>query len=188
VFHQRRGFRVVLLLLASTLGLEKESRSMRSSHPSVFDTAKCQSRRSNAQMFTSLLAAVCSSMSPARSVLLDLDGTLIDSQPGIFASCSAALRALGYDPGEALAMKRAIGPPLEDMLQTLLQAHGDDRIGEAVAAYRHHYGESGLLGRRLATITWQGQERRIRLSTIGGSLPASDTGAAIGPDEVRTPV
>jgi phosphoglycolate phosphatase len=85
-------------------------------------------------------------MSSARSVLLDLDGTLVDSQPGIFASCSAALRALGHDPGEAQDIKRAIGPPLEDMLQALLQARGDDRIGEAVAAYREHYGQSGLLG------------------------------------------
>ena len=85
-------------------------------------------------------------MSLAHSVLLDLDGTLIDSQPGIFTSCLAALRALGHDPGEALEIRRAIGPPLEDMFQALLQAHGDDRIGEAVAAYRHHYGESGLLG------------------------------------------
>jgi phosphoglycolate phosphatase len=85
-------------------------------------------------------------MSPPRSVLLDLDGTLIDSQPGIFASCVAALRALGHDPGEALDIRRAIGPPLEDMLQVLLQARGDDRVDEAVAAYRHHYGESGLRG------------------------------------------
>jgi phosphoglycolate phosphatase len=52
---------------------------------------------------------------------------------------------IGHDPGEALDIKRAIGPPLEDMFQTLLQAHGDDRIGEAVAAYRQHYGESSLL-------------------------------------------
>ena len=85
-------------------------------------------------------------MSPSRSVLLDLDGTLIDSQPGIIASSLAALRALGHDPGEALDIKSVIGPPLEDMLRTLLQAHGDDRIGEAVAAYRQHYSESGLLG------------------------------------------
>ena len=83
---------------------------------------------------------------PTRSVLLDLDGTLIDSQPGIIASSLAALRALGHDPGEALDIKSVIGPPLEDMLRTLLQAHGDDRIGEAVAAYRQHYSESGLLG------------------------------------------
>jgi phosphoglycolate phosphatase len=85
-------------------------------------------------------------MGPARSVLLDLDGTLVDSQPGIVASCSATLRALGHEPGEALDIKRFIGPPLEEVLQALLQAYGDDRIGEAVAAYRRHYGESGLLG------------------------------------------
>jgi phosphoglycolate phosphatase len=79
-----------------------------------------------------------------RSVLLDLDGTLIDSQPGIFASCLAALRALGHDPGEALDIKRVIGPPLEEVLRDLLKAYGDERVGEAVAAYRAHYGENGL--------------------------------------------
>ena len=85
-------------------------------------------------------------MTAAGSVLLDLDGTLIDSRPGISASCAAALRALGHDPGEGLDIKGAIGPPLEDVLQALLQRYGDDRIDEAVAAYRHHYGESGLFG------------------------------------------
>jgi phosphoglycolate phosphatase len=84
-------------------------------------------------------------MSPAPSVLLDLDGTLIDSQPGILASCIATLRALGHEPGEALDIKRFIGPPLEDVLRDLLQARGDDRVAEAVAIYRQHYGESGLL-------------------------------------------
>jgi phosphoglycolate phosphatase len=80
------------------------------------------------------------------SVLLDLDGTLIDSQPGILASCLAALRALGHEPDETLDIRRTIGPPLEDMMQILLQSYGDDRVGEAVAAYRQHYGESGFLG------------------------------------------
>jgi hypothetical protein len=80
------------------------------------------------------------------SALLDLDGTLIDSHPGILASCLAALRALGHEPDETLDIRRTIGPPLEDMMQILLQSYGDDRVGEAVAAYRQHYGESGLLG------------------------------------------
>jgi phosphoglycolate phosphatase len=31
-------------------------------------------------------------------------------------------------------------------MQILLQPYGDSRIGEAVAAYRQHYGESGFLG------------------------------------------
>ena len=80
------------------------------------------------------------------SVLLDLDGTLIDSEPGIVASCVAALRALGHEPDEALDIRAAIGPPIEGLMQTLLQRYGDDRIDEAIAAYRRHYGEKGFLG------------------------------------------
>ena len=81
-------------------------------------------------------------MFTSHSVLLDLDGTLIDSQPGVVASCLAAVRALGHKPDEALDVKRFIG----DVMQFLLQSYGDDRVGEAVVAYRQHYGESGLLG------------------------------------------
>jgi phosphoglycolate phosphatase len=80
------------------------------------------------------------------SVLLDLDGTLIDSQPGILASCLAALRALGHQPDKTLDISRIIGAPLEDIMQVLLRSYGDDRVGEAVAAFRQHYGESGFLG------------------------------------------
>ena len=50
------------------------------------------------------------------SVLLDLDGTLIDSHPGILASCLAAVRALGYEPDETLDIRRIIGPPLDGQL------------------------------------------------------------------------
>jgi phosphoglycolate phosphatase len=97
-------------------------------------------------MYSPAVRGYLQAMVPTRSVLLDLDGTLIDSQPGILASCLAALRALGHEPDETLDIKRAIGPPLEDMMQVLLHPYGDDRVGEAVTAYRQHYGESGLLG------------------------------------------
>jgi phosphoglycolate phosphatase len=85
-------------------------------------------------------------MTPAFSVLLDLDGTLVDSQPGILASCLVALRALGHQPDEALDVERIIGPPLQDVMRMLLQPYGDDRIDDAVTVYRQHYGESGFLG------------------------------------------
>ena len=88
-------------------------------------------------------------MAKTRSVLLDLDGTLIDSQPGIVASCFAALRALGHNPDEAPDITRFIGPPLEEMLRAVLQVYDDDRVDEAVAAYRQHYGESGVFGSEL---------------------------------------
>src|ERR1700716_2858939 len=84
-------------------------------------------------------------MTPTCSVLLDLDGTLIDSQPGILASCLAALRALGHEPDQTLDIRSAIGPPLEEVMQLLLRSYGDDRVGEGVAAYRQHYGESGFI-------------------------------------------
>jgi phosphoglycolate phosphatase len=90
-----------------------------------------------------------SKMSRTRSVLFDLDGTLVDSQPGIVASCFAALRALGHNPNEAPDITHIIGSPLEDILGALLQLYEDDRIDEAVVAYRQHYGESGFLGSEL---------------------------------------
>jgi Haloacid dehalogenase-like hydrolase len=98
------------------------------------------------------------------SVLLDLDGTLIDSHPGILASCLAALRALGHEPDETLDIKHSIGPPLEDMMQILLQSCGDDRVGEAVAAYRQHCGESGLLG----SVPYPGIGNSLREMKQGG--------------------
>jgi len=80
------------------------------------------------------------------SALLDLDGTLIDSYPGILTSCVAALRVLGHQPDKAPDIRQPIGQPLEEIMQILLQSYGDGRVGEAVAAYRQHYGESGFLG------------------------------------------
>ncbi|WP_316230443.1 HAD hydrolase-like protein [Bradyrhizobium sp. SZCCHNR1051] len=88
-------------------------------------------------------------MSPVHSVLLDLDGTLIDSRPGIAASALAALRSLGHAPDDTLDVTAVIGPPLQDMLRVLLQAFGDDRVDDAVLAYRQHYGDSGLFGSAL---------------------------------------
>jgi phosphoglycolate phosphatase len=81
---------------------------------------------------------------PPPSILLDLDGTIVDSQPGIAMSCHAALAALGHRP-EALDVRTLIGPPLEEVLGTVLRRLGDDRVDEAVRAYRDHYGMVGLL-------------------------------------------
>jgi phosphoglycolate phosphatase len=106
-------------------------------------------------------------MAPLCAVLLDLDGTLIDSQPGILASCLAALCALGHETNEILDIKRVIGPPLEDAMQFLLQPYGDTRIAEAVLAFRQHYGESGLLGSEpypgIANALRQMQQAGLRL-------------------------
>ncbi len=79
-----------------------------------------------------------------RAILLDLDGTLIDSRPGIAASCEAALRALGHAPDPSFDVTPLIGPPMPQVIRRLLQSYGDDRFEAGIAAYRAHYGEIGL--------------------------------------------
>lgn len=81
---------------------------------------------------------------PPLSILLDLDGTVVDSKPGILASCRAALRSLGHRPDD-LDIDTLIGPPLEEVLSEVLGRFGDDRVAEAVRAYRDHYGRAGFL-------------------------------------------
>ncbi|MGV1795104.1 HAD hydrolase-like protein [Rhizobium sp. A37_96] len=81
----------------------------------------------------------------ASNLLLDLDGTLVDSQPGILSSCRAALRALGHETDPEMDITAIIGPPIEDVMRYLLSSFGDDRVAEAVDAYRSDYGTRGLL-------------------------------------------
>ncbi len=80
-----------------------------------------------------------------RCVLLDLDGTLTDSRPGIIGSTHHALRFLGHTPDPAQDLTWIIGPPLETVIARVLAHYGDTRTSEAVAEYRRHYSEVGLL-------------------------------------------
>jgi phosphoglycolate phosphatase len=91
---------------------------------------------------TRMLRSAMSSSTP--SILLDLDGTLIDSQPGILSSCRAALRALGHVPEPELDLSAIIGPPIDDIMRLLLEPYADDRVAESVTAYRADYGQNGL--------------------------------------------
>ncbi|MGV2184096.1 HAD hydrolase-like protein [Rhizobium rhizogenes] len=79
------------------------------------------------------------------AILLDLDGTLIASEPGILSSCRAALRSLGHETDPAMDIASIIGPPMEDVMRYLLQHFGDDRVTQGVDAYRQDYGARGLL-------------------------------------------
>jgi phosphoglycolate phosphatase len=79
---------------------------------------------------------------PPTTVLLDLDGTLIDPAPGIMRCCRHALEALGCPVGPEEDLRWVIGPPLRASFARLLGGRGDPE--EAVRAYRAQYGESGL--------------------------------------------
>ncbi len=83
-------------------------------------------------------------MAGAPTVLLDLDGTLSDSRPGIAASFRFTLGEMGHDPEAAGDLTWAVGPPIAVSIQRLLSLYGDDRVDRAVEIYRARYSAVGL--------------------------------------------
>lgn len=75
-------------------------------------------------------------------VLLDLDGTLTDSAPGIVASARVAYAALGLPAPDETTLRSFVGPPLVGSFR----AHGvaDERVTEAVDAYRAEFAARGM--------------------------------------------
>ena len=78
------------------------------------------------------------------TILLDLDGTIADSRPGIIASMHAALHDLGHSPDPNADFTWAVGPPLPEVWDRLMAQFGDDRAELGMARYREHYGLTGL--------------------------------------------
>jgi phosphoglycolate phosphatase len=79
-----------------------------------------------------------------RVLLLDLDGTLTDSRPGIARCMRHALERLGVPcpPDDVLAAH--IGSPLRGAFAALLGNPGDGQVERALAFYRERYGHVGL--------------------------------------------
>lgn len=73
------------------------------------------------------------------AVLLDLDGTLSDSRPGIEACFRFMLGELGHDPAVAGDLTWAVGPPIAVSIGRLLQQYHDDRLEAGLTIYRAHY-------------------------------------------------
>lgn len=74
--------------------------------------------------------------------LFDLDGTLIDSEIGIFAGVRHSLAAVGAEAPDDAALRSWVGPPLRVSYAAIL---GDDseRIEAAVAAYGDRFRDAG---------------------------------------------
>lgn len=80
----------------------------------------------------------------AGAVLLDLDGTLSDSRPGIEACFRHMLAELGHDPAAAGDVTWAVGPPIAVSIRRLLEIYGDDRVELGVTTYRAHYSTTAI--------------------------------------------
>ena len=77
------------------------------------------------------------------NIFFDLDGTLIQSEFGIFESARYALGRLGMEEPDAASLRRMIGPPLYYSF-TEFFGMDDATAQEAVRLYREHYCTVGM--------------------------------------------
>lgn len=79
---------------------------------------------------------------PRTHVLLDLDGTISDSSPGIGRSLIHAFTTCGYDAPNDGTIRSMIGPPFEVTFPKY-GIHIDD-VERVIAVYRERYDDIGL--------------------------------------------
>ena len=79
------------------------------------------------------------------AVFLDLDGTLMESHPGILSSLTHAFRMTGYPDIAEQDLTWLIGPPFVDSLAKL----GIADPTPVLDAYRGHYRSSGMFDARV---------------------------------------
>jgi phosphoglycolate phosphatase len=77
-------------------------------------------------------------------VLFDLDGTLVDSVPGIWASIRFAAAELGLPEPTEEQLRSMVGPPLWEGFTAAFGLAEDD-VDRAVLAYRAHYRAGAML-------------------------------------------
>ena len=78
------------------------------------------------------------------AIIFDLDGTLVDSLPGIEASLRIAAAACN-PPRHVPSLRGVIGPPIAKMMGKLWPDLSDIEREKAIAAFRRHYDSAGCL-------------------------------------------
>lgn len=142
-----------------------------------------------------------SEVEPARAVLLDLDGTLIDPGRGVFAAIRAATASLGLPSPNEVLLRRFIGPPIQEGFADLLGLNAL-HVQVAVAAFRESYTAGGLhdfdvypgvpqmladlsaAGLRLAVATSKPESFALRVLRHAGLLSAFESVHGATPDGV----
>ncbi|MBT1166289.1 HAD hydrolase-like protein [Bifidobacterium simiarum] len=76
---------------------------------------------------------------PRKVVLLDLDGTLTKSDPGIIASVTMAFKELGHPVPDDEELHRFIGPAIQESMERN-GLHGKE-LEEGIRIYRRYYSD-----------------------------------------------
>lgn len=77
-----------------------------------------------------------------KGVIFDLDGTLVDSSPGILAAFVGAFADCGVSPVRPLTAE-IIGPPLSETLGDLSGSTDPVLLGALATAFKAHYDKDG---------------------------------------------
>ena len=78
------------------------------------------------------------------AVLFDLDGTIVDSAPGIFHCFEHTFRMLHREAPSREVMRPFLGPPLTTTFGDILGMTGDE-LDRAIAIYRAEYAAGGAI-------------------------------------------
>lgn len=91
-------------------------------------------------------------------LLFDLDGTLLDSLPGIAYSVTAALRAVGL-PESPVDLRQMIGPPIRVILSCLAETDDPVLLDELEEHFRKSYDGDGWQ----KTVCFTGAQEILRM-------------------------
>ena len=78
------------------------------------------------------------------AVLFDLDGTIVDSAPGIFHCFEHTFRMLHREAPSREVMRPFLGPPLATTFRDIVGLSGDE-LERAIAIYRAEYAAGGAI-------------------------------------------
>jgi phosphoglycolate phosphatase len=111
-----------------------------------------------------------------QTVVLDLDGTLVDSAPGIVSTIAYTLRELGYPVPPMSELLHWVGPPLPESFHTL-GGIPRDMVPHALHTYRERYLDFGAFDSKI----FDGIAALLR------DLEAQGTSIALATSKPKTP-
>ena len=86
----------------------------------------------------------CKTETNLKCIIFDLDGTLLDTSPGIIECVKYAAKELGFPELTLAELRSFVGPPLRDSFRRCYGCSKED-AEKLTAAYRAHYREGALL-------------------------------------------
>ena len=76
-------------------------------------------------------------------VILDLDGTILNTSKGIFDSIKYVIKSMNLENLDENTLKKFVGPPVVDSFQKYCGLNKDKAM-EATKLYRNYYWEKGM--------------------------------------------